>query len=91
MSPYRYNLDIIVTALDSISAMATYACEPPINRTVGCLPDDAVQSDARGIAINVITLTSDSGAPRDVYLAVVGWGDGEQTNKFSIGAVIKSY
>ena len=68
--------------------MASYICEPPIDPAVGCTPEDATQSDPRGIAINVITLATGTGSLRDVYLAVVGWGDGEQTNTFSIGATV---
>ena len=75
-------------ALDSVSAMTTYACMPPIDPAVGCTPEDAKWSDPRSIAINVVTLTTALGSLRDVYLAVVGWGDGEQTNTFSIGATV---
>ena len=75
-------------AVDSVSAMATYACMPPIDPAFGCTSEDAEWSDPRGIAINVITLTTGIGSLRDVYLAVVGGGDGEQTNTFSIGATV---
>ena len=84
----RYNIDVVVTALDSVSAMATYVCEPPVDPSVGCTPEDATDSDPRGIAINVVTLSTGSGSLKDIYVAVVGWGDGEQTNTFTIGAVV---
>lgn len=82
-------MDIVVSALDSVSAMATYVCEPPVDPTIGCTPGDAQDSDPRGIAINVVTLATRTGSLRDLYVAVVGWGDGEQTNRFSIGAIVK--
>ena len=70
--------------------MATYVCEPPVDPSTGCTPEDAKESDPRGIAINVVTLSTTSGSLKDIYVAVVGWGDGEQLNNFSIGATVKS-
>jgi hypothetical protein len=88
---YRYNIDVVVTALNSVSAMSTYVCLPPVDPATGCLPDDAQYSDARGIGTNVVTVPTDTASLSDIYVAVVGWGDGEQTNVFSIGAVVKSF
>ncbi|XP_028401354.1 uncharacterized protein LOC114524465 [Dendronephthya gigantea] len=85
----RYDVSLVVTALDSISAMSTYACLPPVDPTVGCTPDKAAQSDPRGIAINTLTISTGSGGIKDLYIAVVGYGDGEQTNHFLIGATVK--
>lgn len=84
----RYNIDIIVTAMDSVSAMATYVCLPPVDPSTGCTPQDATSSDPRGIALNVVTIGTGTGSLRDIYVAVVGWGDGQQINRFSIGATI---
>lgn len=84
----RYNVDIIVIARDSRSAMATYVCLPPVDPNVGCLPGEAEHSDPRGIAINVVTVPTGTGSLKDVYVAVVGWGDGYQDNNFLIGATI---
>lgn len=85
----RYNIDIIVTALDSRSAMATYVCLPPFKQP--CTPTIANYSDPRGIGINVVTLQTGSGTVQNVYVVVVGWGDGEQMNRFVIGATIRKY
>lgn len=85
---YSYNIDIVVTALDSQSAMATYVCLPPFNPEKGCTPDEADASDPRGIAINTVTISTRTGGLKDIYIAVVGWGDGEQTNSFVIGATV---
>jgi hypothetical protein len=35
-----------------------------------------------------VTLSTGTGSLADLYVAVVGWGDGEQTNTFTLGAVI---
>ena len=70
--------------------MATYVCLPP-NVGDKCTPDTAVQSDPRGIALNIVTLQTGSGQLKDIYVAVVGWGDGEQENHFTIGATVKRY
>ena len=85
----RYNIDIVVTALDSRSAMATYVCVPPFKPP--CTPTIARYTDPRGIGINVVTLQTGSGTVKDVYVVVVGWGDGEQMNNFVIGATIRKY
>lgn len=85
----RYNIDIVVTALDSKSAMATYVCLPPLK--VPCSPTTATQSDPRGIGLNVVTLQTGSGTLKDVYVLIVGWGDGEQENTFMIGAILSKY
>lgn len=86
----RYNINIVVTALDSRSAVATYVCLPPLQPD-GCTPTSATYSDPRGIAFNVVTLQTSSGNLKDIYVAVVGWGDGEQDNNFLIGATITKY
>ena len=85
----RYNVDILVTALDSQSAFATYVCLPPIKGQ--CTPDKSTHYDPRGIGLNVVTLQTGSGTLKDVLVTVVGWGDGEQENVFLIGATIKAY
>ena len=78
----------MVTALDSISAMATYVCLPSVDPDIGCTPENANFSDPRGIAINSVEVSIESGNLNDLYIAVVGWGDGEQNNHFIIRATL---
>lgn len=84
-------MDIVVTALTSQSAMATYVCNPPVDPAVGCTPEDADEFDNRGIAINLVTLSTSTASIQNINLAVVGWGDGEQQNLFSVGATVTSH
>lgn len=82
---YRYDIMIAVTGTDSKSAMATYACLP---NELPCSVTSSTHYDPRGIGFNSVTLTTGSSMLTEVHVLIVGWGDGEQTNTFTLGATV---
>ena len=83
---YRYDVTVAATANDSISAMATYVC---LLTQLPCSVLSSTHYDPRGIGINTITLTTGSYTLTELHVIVVGWGDGDQINTFSLGATLE--
>lgn len=65
--------------------MATYVCLPT---ELPCTVVSSTHYDPRGIGINTVTLTTGSGQLSEIHVIVVGWGDGEQNNTFTLGATV---
>ncbi|KAK3749488.1 hypothetical protein QZH41_013459 [Actinostola sp. cb2023] len=85
----RYDITVTVMSTDSKSTMFTYVrlCRPN-QRPCRVTPSTATHLDIRPVGINIVTLTSDVNQPEEVHVAVIGWGDGEHTNSFVLGATV---
>ena len=82
---FRYTVTISATALDNKSALATYVCLPS---QLPCTVLSSTHYDARGIAVNTVTISTEKADLSELHLIVVGWGDADELNTFTLGATL---
>jgi hypothetical protein len=80
-SQATYNMIIQITATDEKTATSLYVCLPD---QIPCDASKATRehSDPRPIAVNTVSLSTTSTEFSALQVAVYGWGDYQQDNKF---------